>query len=293
MNLSSTIRNTTFLAVLTVIGVGAIVATAMMQYHAIIDYRMLGEAKVLVSDIQADILTLRRNEKDFLTQKDTVYRQRFEQNHELTLANVSELRATLRHHGADEQKIEELTQVLTDYRERFFAIVALQEQIGLHHEDGLYGTFREAIHEVEEILGALRQYQLMKDMLMLRRQEKDFMLRKDVKYLDKFSQDLKLMRADLSRAYLGHRARRVIASALTTYERDFKALAAASEQIGFNSHEGLHGQMRHRIQQGEDILGELRQEVLSLENKAGSHMINQLIISAVVLTIMVGTLIRL
>ena len=253
----------------------------------------MGETKVLVSDIESNILTLRRNEKDFLARKDLLYRQRFLDNHGVVLENVQNLGSVLNDNGVNDPKIEELEQIFDDYKDKFLAIVDLQKQIGFHHEDGFYGAMRKAIHKVEDILEVMQQNRLLKDMLMLRRQEKDFMLRRDIKYLEKFDQDMLVMRSDLSRAYLDNRAKRDISKALAAYERDFKALAAATREMGFNSNEGLHGEMRNRIHQSEGILHELRQDILLLESDAGSRMINTVIVSAVVLTLLIATLIRL
>jgi len=292
MSLLSNHRKTAFVVLATIVGVVAVIALATLQYRAISDYRLLGETKVLVSDIQSNILTLRRNEKDFMARKNLLYRQRFLDNYGVILENVQNLGSVLRTDDAEDPKVAHLVQIFDDYKSKFLAIVELQKQIGFHHEDGFYGSMREAIHGVEDILEAMQQNRLLKDMLMLRRQEKDFMLRKDIKYLEKFDQDIRVMRSNLSRAYLDNRARRDIFSALAAYEKDFKALVSATQEMGFTSEEGLHGAMRNRIHQSEGILNELRQDVLLLESDAGSRMINMVIISAVVLTLLVGALIR-
>jgi hypothetical protein len=63
--------------------------------------------------------------------------------------------------------------------------------------------------------------------------------------------------------------------------------------MGFSSNDGLHGEMRSGIHQGERLLGELRQDLLLKESSAGSSMINQIIAFAVVLTLLISALIRL
>jgi methyl-accepting chemotaxis protein len=247
----------------------------------------------LVSDIQTNVLTLRRNEKDFLARKDLQYRQRFVDNFDLLQANVRELSSGLQKSGVDDTKVKQFDAIIETYKGRFLQMVELQKAIGLDHEDGFYGRLRRKIHQVEEILRLLRQDQLMKDMLMLRRQEKDFMLRNDAKYIDRFDKDMVVMQSDLSHAYLDQRAKRDISTALIAYERDFKALASATREMGFSSNDGLHGEMRSGIHQGERLLGELRQDLLLKESSAGSSMINQIIAFAVVLTLLISALIRL
>jgi methyl-accepting chemotaxis protein len=293
MSLLSVNRRTAFLTVLAVVGIVSIILMATLQYRAMSDYRLLGEVRVLVSDIQTNVLTLRRNEKDFLARKDLQYRQRFVDNFDLLQANVRELSSGLQKSGVDDTKVKQFDAIIETYKGRFLQIVELQKAIGLDHEDGFYGRLRREIHQVEEILRLLRQDQLMKDMLMLRRQEKDFMLRNDAKYIDRFDKDMVVMRSDLSHAYLDQRAKRDISTALIAYERDFKALASATREMGFSSNDGLHGEMRSGIHQGERLLGELRQDLLLKESSAGSSMINQIIAFAVVLTLLISALIRL
>ena len=293
MSLIPAERKTVLVALLTIIGIVAVVVAAILQYQAIDNYRGLGETKVLVSDIESNVLTLRRNEKDFLARKDLLYRQRFIDNYDVMLANVQALRSGLQQSGTEDPRIVQLTGIFEDYRNKFLAIVDLQKKIGFHHEDGYYGKLREAIHQVEEMLDVLQQHQLTKDMLMLRRHEKDFMLRKEIRYVDRFDEDMLVMRSDLSMAYLDQRVKRDIAVALAAYEKDFKALVSATRDMGFDSNDGLHGKMRDRIHQSEGILDELRQEVLLRESSAGSRMINQIIVFAIVLTLLIGALIRL
>ena len=270
----------------------AIGVMAWFHYRAVSDYQLQGQLRLLVRDIESNILTLRRNEKDFLARKDLMYQQRFDDNFRTAQANVRELRSGLDAHHIEDTKIDRLEKSLETYKDRFHAMVKVQQEIGFNHEDGLYGRMRDAIHRVEDILQTQRQDQLLKDMLMLRRHEKDFMLRHEIKYSEKFDESMTLMRADLSRSYLYEEVRRDIVDVLAAYERDFKALTLATQRMGFSSDEGLHGQMRDSIHEGEEILNELRQKTLSLESDAGSHMINQIIAFAVLLTILTGTLIR-
>ncbi len=283
-------RKALLLGLLTLVAIGVM---AMLHYRAVSDYQLQGQLRLLVRDIESSILTLRRNEKDFLARKDLIYQQRFDDHFRTVQANVRELRSGLEAHQVEKRKIDQLDEALETYRDRFHTMVKLQQEIGFNHEDGLYGRMRGAIHRVEDILQAQRQDQLLKDMLMLRRHEKDFMLRHEMKYREKFDEAMTLMRADLSGSYLYEGVRSDIVDVLAAYEQDFKALTLATQRMGFSSDEGLHGQMRGSIHEGEEILNELRQKTVSLESDAGSHMINQIIAFAVLLTILTGTLIRL
>jgi len=290
MSLLSIERKTAIVGLLALV---CVVVMATLQYRAVSDYQSLGELRLLVSDIEANILTLRRNEKDFLARKDLLYQKRFNENFHIMLTDLQALRSGLEGRGVDDNITDRLDAALDAYKNRFLAMVKLQQDIGFDHQEGLYGSMRAAIHRAEDILQAVQQNRLLKDMLMLRRHEKDFMLRNDIRYSEKFDKDMQIMQNDLSNAYLHPGMKREIRAALTAYEKDFKALVSATRQIGFGSNEGLHGQMHVSIQASEEALDELRQKLLSLESISGSYMINQIIAFALVLTLLVSTLIRL
>lgn len=280
MSLFSIERKTIFIALLTFVGV---VVLATLQYRAISNYRSLGQVRVLVSDIKSNMLTLRRNEKDFLSRKDFQYRHKFLENHDLMVDSVLDLRSELQENSIEDTKTIQLAKILDTYKYRFLAIADLQKEIGFNHQDGLYGKLRDAIHQVEDILSVQQQDQLTKDMLMLRRREKDFMLRKDIKYVNQFDDDMAAMRLDLSMAHLNQRVKKEVSIALSAYEKDFKALVSATKKIGFSSKEGLHGEMRRGIHQSEDILNELRKDTFQLEGRAVIYLINQIVAIAITL----------
>ena len=145
---------------------------------------------------------------------------------------------------------------------------------------------------MEALLEPQRKYQLNKDMLMLRRHEKDFMLRNDLSYLEKFDRDMRLMRRDLAYIYLDQGVKRSIDTALVAYEQDFKALVSAMRQMGLNSNDGLHGEMRGSIHQVEDMLREMRRETLQLVDDAGSGTLMQIMGLSLVLILLMVALIR-
>ena len=276
---------------ITLIMCAAIALMSFLHYGALTKYRSLGQTRVLVGDIYANMLTLRRNERDFLTRKDLQYSQKFVENYKETTEHLQMLGSRIHENGMEVIQLNQLVEAFDSYKNRFLALVELQKEIGLSHQDGLYGSMRDAIHQVEDLLTNEQHNQLNKDMLMLRRREKDFMLRNDIKYIGKFDQDMSVMQKDLSRAYLHPETRRRISTALATYEQDFKALVSATEKKGFSSNEGMHGEMRRSVHEAERILEELRQESLLAIGHAGGYLITQIAVFAAVLILLMITLV--
>lgn len=106
---------------------------------------------------------------------------------------------------------------------------------------GQVGTLRTAIHRVEQSAVAYDRA----TMLMLRRHEKDFMLRKDPAYQQKFNALLAQFAAQISQQS-GSEAHHQLLRELTTYQEGFNHLVQLEQQIGFDHQSGLLGQLRQR-----------------------------------------------
>jgi methyl-accepting chemotaxis protein len=263
----------------------AIAGMAVLHYFAVDRYQSLGEIRVLVGDIHTSMLTLRRNEKDFLARRDLQYQQEFVDNYGQMLVYLKALRAGMQQNELEDTQLDQLATSFASYKDQFLAVVELQQEIGFNHQEGLYGSMREAIHQVEYLLSTQLSDRLSKDMLMLRRQEKDFMLRNDNSYVEKFDRDMLQMHADLASAYLYPQVKTQITTALANYEEHFKALASANEKKGFSSSKGLHGEMRNSVHRAEDILEALRRQSLQLINEAGSYVVTQIAAFAMALVL--------
>ena len=100
------------------------------------------------------------------------------------------------------------------------------------------------------------------------------------------------MRTDLSRAYIMPSVKSRIDNALIVYERDFKALVHAIQQMGLNSDEGLQGKMRASIHHVEDMLIDLRKATMLEVDNVGSNTLMQIMSFALVLVLLVVVLIR-
>ncbi len=236
--------------------VGSIAAAGMLvllasQYLSVRQISELENSHALVIESKAGMLMLRRNEKDFMARKQVKYVDKFSNNYATLLNTVEQLQQALQQQSLNADAVAQLKLQLAKYQEIFLQLVALQKQIGLDHKSGLYGALRTAVHNAEAELKELGQVQLTKDMLMLRRREKDFMLRLDLKYLKKFHKDYEIFMQDLSTSSLSSEARDSIQSAMETYKKDFVALVQASQKLGLNSKQGLHGQMRDTVHQTE------------------------------------------
>ena len=269
------------------LAVSGMLLLSMLQQYSMSYVESLGDSRVLVSDIESGMLTLRRNEKDFISRKQLKYVDQFNTNHERTLEHTTSLSSALKNAGLDHTTAEDLQIILAAYRKKFHALVELQKKIGLDHKSGLYGALRKAVHQAEELMNAQNQDRLSKDMLMLRRREKDFMLRMDLKYLKKFDKDMVVLQQSLTASTINADIKQKIVSAMSIYERDFKALVDANVKLGLSSKKGLLGEMRKTIHQSEEILSQLQRGTHQYIDSEMDRITLQSILLSTTLTLMI------
>ncbi len=217
---------------------------------------VLEQGEVTVAKSQADMLMLRRNEKDFMARNDLKYVKKFETNTAKLQAHGEQLRELGRHIGLDEAVFDKFDKSFADYRQTFLALVAEQKKIGLDHKSGLHGSLRRAVHDVESSLKAQGRDDLMVTMLQLRRNEKDFMARGDLKYLKKFEGNVSKLQGQVVRSNLPDGVKNDISIQLETYRNDFVALVEGYKRKGLDHKSGLHGELRAAIHQAEEVLKE-------------------------------------
>lgn len=86
-------------------------------------------------------------------------------------------------------QLDLIGQHLSTYNKKFYGVKELVQKRGFK-DFGLEGELRAKIHAVESTVEQYKDYRLKSHMLMLRRHEKDYIIRKDMAYLDKFNNEL-------------------------------------------------------------------------------------------------------
>ncbi|MEW8285713.1 MAG: HAMP domain-containing methyl-accepting chemotaxis protein [Candidatus Thiodiazotropha endolucinida] len=223
----------------------------------------LEQEKTLLAQIEAGMLMLRRNEKDFLMRKDLKYLEKFEANHKLLQQKVQGISEKLKSSDIENKDAIEVGTILEQYSVNFHALVSVQQEIGLHHKDGLYGSLRNAVHGIEKLVKEQREYQLFSDMLMLRRNEKDFMLRDDLKYETKYNNNIAKFEQTLAASTISVEVKNGISQALKKYKTDFLSLVDGYKRKGLSPSEGIRGQLRATVHRTETLIKTLVDQVNS------------------------------
>jgi methyl-accepting chemotaxis protein len=209
-----------------------------------------------IGDIESGVLELRRNEKDFLARKDIKYLDKFNKKISQIRTTISTLETSFDNKNIETAEIKKLARVLVDYNKHFKELVEAQQHIGLNPKDGLYGKLRDAVHDVEELLGE-KDFKLLSNMLQLRRNEKDFMMRLDEKYLSRWQDNSVIFTDNINESSLDSSLKSQIIKLLAIYQSDFENLVAAQKEMGLNSSSGIQGVMRSTVHQVDDLTTKL------------------------------------
>jgi len=209
-----------------------------------------------IGDIKSGVLELRRNEKDFIARDDLKYLDKYNKKMGEITKVIDDLTIAFEKTNQSTNDIDKLRKVLIDYSSRFKIVVEVQQRIGLNPQDGLYGELRTSVHDVEELLGT-SNYQLLSNMLQLRRNEKDFMLRLDEKYINRWQKNATDFVQDIKSSELPSSTKTQLVDLLSAYQSSFENLFKARQEIGLNANSGVLGDMRTTVHQVDKIIENL------------------------------------
>ena len=239
-----------------------LVILTFIAINAINQISLLNQTKQLVQESEVLMLTLRRNEKDFLARLDTKYLDKFIVNSQTLQQTISRLNTAIAESSlVREDPLVPLTALLDDYFASFKTIVQINQQIGLSPKQGLRGDLRNAVHDAESLLHEHNLIELTASMLLLRRNEKDFIMRKQPKYMVKFIDNFERFSRQLSLSSLSNERQQPLQLKMSSYKDGFLTLHENYLQLGLTHDQGLQGEMRNAVHKTEQIFSQLNQKI--------------------------------
>lgn len=175
---------------------------------------------------------------------------------------------------------------LNSYHQNLRKLVALTRKLGFK-DYGTIGKMREHIHAVEN---SPYPYNFSQ-MLMLRRHEKDFLLRKQEQYVKKHQQTTAdLINSIETKSYKPKKKEQLLAH-LKAYKAGFNKLVTLHKKIGYTPYSGLQGDMNEeytrmklRISRIQNLIQSYIKET---EKKATNFFLLSLIISVFLIILLV------
>lgn len=109
---------------------------------------------------------------------------------------------------------------------------------------GIIGKMRSDIHNVETEINKMNLPQWSVHMLMLRRHEKDYLLRRDIKYKENFENELVKFKKTIQQTNVSAHNKNEVLALLFDYEKTFMLLLEKDRVIGLSANEGLEKQLQ-------------------------------------------------
>jgi methyl-accepting chemotaxis protein len=167
------------------------------------------------------ILNAHRFERDFITTRN---RENVQSFHE----SVRIVDSLTKNHN--DSPTHQLQQQLRSYSESFSLLTSALEARGLNENSGAEGAFRASVHAMENIINNAQELQLLNTMLQVRRSEKDFIMRRQDKYVTAVSKGIASLREKTLSSGVSPKTRHDIDSLATQYETKFASLVKLFKQ---------------------------------------------------------------
>jgi methyl-accepting chemotaxis protein len=219
----------------------------------------------LNNQLSIEMLEARRNEKNFQQRRNESYAKA---HAELMVAidrDFDRLQALMQPDGmsALREKVRLVRDAFRIYGADFSALVNAEVKLGLNETLGLSGSLRAAVHDIESRLKEIDDPRLTSSMLMMRRHEKDFMLRRDPKYVGELKKAAAEFAKALTSAAVPPNVVTEINPKLEKYQTEFVAWSEAARQTA-----ALDASMMKTFRGLEPVMVEVRQSVERLYTTA-------------------------
>jgi HAMP domain-containing protein len=188
-----------------------------------------------VGGLYLQLLQIRRGEKDLGLRRERQYSDK-------VLELVREFERQSAASKLDAGMKQQLRQEIAAYRDAFeeYARGVLAQQ----DIQGGKGSFRQAAHRIEALLKTHYIPDLGRNILQLRRREKDYLLRGDSRYVELARQEIERMTLQVSSSAVAPEEQAQLTGLLEEYQRNFLALMEQNQRI-----EQLQEEMREAVRQ--------------------------------------------
>jgi methyl-accepting chemotaxis protein len=263
---------------LLILGIILLIGIILILYSS---YKVvkLDDLTMKVKQVDLQMLKLRKNEKDFLIRsiKDKVfydtgkskYLEDFKDNYSKALQLVAEIKSSDYINNNLFDLLNDVENSFDNYFKTFNSIVESKKEYG-YKDWGLVGAMRTSIHEVEEQFKTLNLNDaFMTSLLMLRRHEKDFLLRKDLKYQNEFNTEISSLEILIKNDKLIESGiKNDLLQVIEDYRLKFEKLVAMDKIIGLNESSGKVGEMRNAIHEVEPLVASIVQKIQTYSREA-------------------------
>lgn len=225
--------------------------------------------------LNVHLLNAHRFERDFLVSRKQSHGDAF-------YSSVNALNAIIIQQ--DKGLENSLRPAVNAYSVSFAHLAQIMSQRGLNENVGAEGTFRKSVHAIEKIVGDAGQLELMNLLLQTRRYEKDFIMRRQTKYIDNVKKSLVALRTRTQQTSLPVSTKNAIDSLSRSYEENFTLLVNL-----FTAIDRYDGQLQHEFTDIDKAIGLI---VAAKEQAAMRYRMASLLVLILSFVVGVGLAIR-
>ncbi len=248
------------------------------------------EIIIATQHLRVTELEMRRREKDVMLRSLKVpeffeigtssYIQLHQQELARFKSSIQQLKGTLPEdqHTA----IEDLQQAVNTYEQTFQDLLDAYREQGFKNW-GLIGRWRAVIHHLEEQLQIVQNLELERKLLLLRRAEKDFLLRNDLTYQQRVFELLRDLKTQIQ--HVPTIKSTELMPLLHDYEEAFSAYLDLEQKIGQTENEGLRGIFRQAIHAVRPAVIELQTKAMEKEQRAHARLRWGVMFSSILLAV--------
>lgn len=276
------------LALAALCGIAVIAGMLLWQREMEARYRVAEDTLIqrdgVLTRLMDDLHESRLHQKDFLLSRDMKSVAEFDE----TMDRVRQSLSTLVGSATPQTRarLDALAQGAVAYTERMKALVAKNRELGLTPADGLEGAMRNGVHSIEKLVDVVANAEIRASMLMMRRHEKDFILRRDESYTVKHAAEVETFKALVKLEYRPGAERQRIMDALEIYTASFRfyAQAVLEEQ---KARETLASAYNALLPVVTDISTAYRQErdASALKNQTAAETTVSIVVALIVLAV--------
>ncbi len=225
----------------------AIVLIYQLLYSSINGFSAIKDAEKQIVLLEKTLFELLEHEKRFIMDPSLQIAEQFQETTSNFYQYIEELKKLLATQNIMDESIEDVISELKNYENHFIEMTKLQQQIGFNEKEGLRGALRSAVHEAETRIKALSNYRALADILQLRRNEKDFLIRKDIKYQTEFEKNFNKTLTDLKASIYDPQQLDAINQSMYVYRDNFLTLVSSYATIGLSSDQGVQGKINRSV----------------------------------------------
>jgi methyl-accepting chemotaxis protein len=262
-----------------IMAIGVIGLAGLLAFGAIYQFgswsqdasRAVADIARTISDLNnklsIEMLEARRNEKNFQQRRTESFAKAHADLTVVINRDFDQLQMLTQSGGMSglSDKIRLAHEGFKNYAGDFGASVQAEVKLGLNENLGLSGSLRAAVHDIEARLKEIDNPRLTVWMLMMRRHEKDFMLRRDPKYVGELQKAATEFSKALAAAEMPATMAAEITLKLEKYQKEFLIWTDTAQQIS-----AYDTAMMKTFRGLEPLIVEVRQGVEQLYNEANA-----------------------